>query len=291
MRRDRPLIVAIVALIASVPILVAVSAPAQAAPLRPVQLATTSGDVTTPSLTVAADTTPPKLSITRPPNESATNDSTPTISGTSDVISGTITVAIDDGPQVTVPTNATGGWTLISPELTDGQHFAVARAIDPGGTTETGPANFLVDTTPPGFSISTPINGSTTHDPTPTITGTFDSGIKPGLSRFGTITVTIDGGAPITFNNNRTKDGIVTGNWTLTPKAALGNGPHLIVARGVDFVGNSSTATTRFTITSAGPAGSPSLANSGSDPRPLLALALLMLLTGAVATRLGRTRR
>lgn len=270
----RPLVAAIASLIASVPILIAVSAPAQA-----------FGDVTTPSLTVAADTTPPELSITRPPNESATNDSTPTISGTSDVISGTITVALDGGPQVTVPTNATGSWTLISPKLTDGQHFAVARAIDPGGTTETGPANFLVDTTPPALAIAAPANGSKTSDPTPPIIGTVDATISPGVSNFGAVAVTIDGGAPITVKPT------AAGDWTLTPTTALRYGQHVIVARAVDSYGNRSTATSRFTITSAGSAGRPSLANSGYDPRPLLTVALLMLLTGAVATRLGRTRR
>lgn len=253
-----------------------------------------TGIVATDSTTFIVDLTQkrPKLGILTPAYESATNDSTPTISGISDVISGTITVAIDDGPQVTVPTSATGDWKLIPTRLSDGQHFAVARAFNADGYTETGPATFLVDATPPVFAISTPVNGSTTQDPTPTITGTFDPDIERGFSRFGTITVTIDGGDPITFKNNTSRAGIITGNWRLSITTALGNGPHVIVARGVDFVGNSSTATSRFTVSAAASgvpprlANTPTLANTGSGPRPLLALALLLLLVGVGAVRL-----
>lgn len=248
-----------------------------------------TGNLATDSTTFIVDLTQkrPKLGIRTPANESATNDSTPAITGTSDVISGTITVAIDDGPQITVPTSATGTWTLISPRLIDGQHFAVARAVNADGYTETGPANFLVDATPPVFAISTPVNGSTIEDPTPTVAGTFDPAMERGFSRFGTITITIDSGAPITFNNNTSRAGIITGNWSLRTTSALGNGPHVIVARGVDFVGNSSTATSRFTVNAAAAAVPPSLANTGPDPLPLLALAILLVLMGAGAVRLG----
>lgn len=253
-----------------------------------------TGIVATDSTTFIVDLTQkrPKLGILTPAYESATNDSTPTISGISDVISGTITVAIDDGPQVTVATSATGDWKLIPARLSDGQHFAVARAFNADGYTETGPATFLVDATPPVFAISTPVNGSTTQDPTPTITGTFDPDIERGFSRFGTITVTIDGGDPITFKNNTSRAGIITGNWRLSITTALGNGPHVIVARGADFVGNSSTATSRFTVSAAASgvpprlANTPTLANTGSGPRPLLALAMLLLLVGVGAVRL-----
>jgi Bacterial Ig-like domain len=265
------------------------------------------GNRATDSTTFIVDNTSlrPQLFISTPPNESATSDSTPAVTGTSDIISGTITVAFDDGPQISVHTNSTGGWTMTPPTLTDGQHVAVARASNADAATETM-TNFLVDSTPPALAISTPANGSTTDDPTPRVSGTSDFATIRGTSHSGTVTVTIDGGAPVRLTSG------TTGAWSLTPTTALRSGKHVIVAKVVDAFANASTATTHFTVSASAvgvshparstqvgtpggantgsvvsPSARPSLANTGSEPRPLIALALLLLLTGATATRLG----
>ncbi|MBC7940410.1 MAG: adhesin, partial [Chitinophagaceae bacterium] len=157
-------------------------------PHRAVATATDAASNTaTDSTTFTVAALAAAISITTPVDGSLTNDPTPPISGTSSVISGTVTVAVDGGAPVTVPTNATGDWALTpATVLADGPHAALATATEAAGNVATDTTNFTVDTIAPGIVITTPEDGSVTNDSTPPFTGTSDV-IN------GTISLSVDG--------------------------------------------------------------------------------------------------
>ncbi|WP_346008392.1 Ig-like domain-containing protein [Janibacter terrae] len=255
------------------------------------------------------DTTPPVIEITEPTDGSTTTDTTPTITGTSDVIDGEITLTIDDGDPVTVPTDGDGNFTYTpTTPLDEGAHTVEASATDEAGNTATDQADFTiapVDTTPPVIEITEPTDGSTTTDTTPTITGTSDV-------IDGEITLTIDDGDPVTVPT----DG--DGNFTYTPTDELACGEHEVIATATDD-GGSTSATVSFTLTcedgsdpgttpddstgggagddnamgddgmgdDGAPTAGPGLAFTGASVLPQLVLATLLLLggTGLLLTR------
>ncbi|HET7476797.1 MAG TPA: Ig-like domain-containing protein [Dermatophilaceae bacterium] len=185
---------------------------------------------------VECDTTPPVIAITTPADASTTNDPTPAISGTSDVVNGTITLVIDGGEPVTVTTDGNGDWTFTpTTALAEGAHTVTASATDPAGNTATASSGFTVDLTPPAVAVTSPADGSTTTDSTPAISGTSDV-------VNGTITLVIDGGAPVTVPT----DG--NGDWTFTPTAALAEGAHTVTASATDPAGNTASDSNDFTV-------------------------------------------
>jgi outer membrane protein OmpA-like peptidoglycan-associated protein len=192
------------------------------------------------------DTTVPAApSITSPAQNSTTGDTTPTITGTAEAGS-TVTVTENGVTLCTAVADANGTWSCTpSTPLADGPHAIVATATDPQGNT--GPAspvrNFTVDTTAPAAPvITTPTQGSTTGDTTPTITGTAEAG--------STVTVTENGVTLCTAVAD------TNGNWSCTPSTPLANGPHAIIATATDPTGNTSPASPvrNFTVDTAAPA-------------------------------------
>jgi hypothetical protein len=105
-----------------------------------------------------------------------TTDTTPTISGTSDVEAPGIVVVTVAGQTLTaIPVD--GRWSVTSALLANGTYPVVASVTDGADNTASATQQLTVDTVLPVVSID---GGAsvTTNDPTPTITGTSD--VAPG---------------------------------------------------------------------------------------------------------------
>jgi hypothetical protein len=224
-----------------------------------------------------------RVTITAPADGSTTSDPTPPITGTTEP-GNTVKIRIDGGAPITVAVNPDGTYSLISVRLTDGPHTIVATATDPAGNTATASTRFTVDTKAPAIAITSPADGSTTADSTPTIRGVSSV-------RNGTITLTIDGRRPVTVRTD------ASGRFAYT-SATLTAGPHTVLARATDAAGNTATDRITFTVTPAAPpapgggggSGGGGLAFTGSDPAPLLGLASLLLVSGTGLVAAARRR-
>jgi len=187
---------------------------------------------------VADDVTP----VTTPiPNGGATNDTTPTFTGT--VAQGAaLVVSINGGAPASIPVT-NGNW-VYAPTLANGTYAFSFVAVDTAGN-ESPAATFTltVDTVAPiqpvivsvaddVAPVTTPIlNGGTTNDTTPTFTGTVAQGAA--------LVVTINGGAPASIP-------VTNGNWVYAP--TLANGTYAFSFVAVDAAGNESPAAA-FTLT------------------------------------------
>ncbi|WP_235734866.1 Ig-like domain-containing protein [Nocardioides alcanivorans] len=162
--------------------------------------------------------------IISPAEGDVINDATPEITGTGEPDTQ-ITVTIDDGDPVTVDVDADGNWAHTpDADLSDGEHTVT---VEGNGTTDD--VTFTVDTeAPEAPAITAPADGSTTANPTPTVTGTGEPG--------ATVAVEVDGnlvGSPIVDSS---------GNWELTLTTPLAPGPHTITVTQTDEAGNTSDA-------------------------------------------------
>jgi hypothetical protein len=204
----------------------------------------TSGQSPTNTFTVDV-TAPAAPVVATPANGSRTNDTTPTYSGTAEPGS-TVTVIVDGAVIGTTTANALGSWTFTpTTPLPEGSHTVAATATDVAGNTspQSNTNTFTVDLTPPGAPVVTsPANGSSTHDTTPTYTGTAEPG--------STVTVTVDG----TVVGTTTAD--ASGNWSVTPTTPLPEGSHSVTAAATDAAGNTGpqSNTNTFTVDLTAPA-------------------------------------
>ncbi|WP_051485426.1 Ig-like domain-containing protein [Nocardioides sp. J54] len=190
--------------------------------------------------TVDTEVEPPV--ILTPADGEVTADDTPTVTGTAEPGSEVV-VTIGDVELTTTADPVTGAWEVTVPDgqaLPDGEHTVSAVATDPASnTSEPATSQLIVDTTAPDAPvISTPADGSTTADPTPSVTGTAE----PGAA----VEVRIDG----TLVGSTVADG--TGAWSITPATPLADGPHTVAATQTDPAGNTSDAASNaFTVDTA----------------------------------------
>ncbi len=129
------------------------------------------------------DTAAPTPTLTSPANGSATNDTTPALSGTAGTAtgdSGEVTVKLYQGSDTsgtllqTLPASvgSGGAYTVDPTGLSEGTYTAQTSQSDATGLTGHSSANtFTVDTTPPAPTLTSPANNSTTTDQTPTLSG------------------------------------------------------------------------------------------------------------------------
>ncbi|OXM40236.1 hypothetical protein CFY91_10490, partial [Pseudomonas fluvialis] len=95
------------------------------------------------------DLTAPTLTVSAPDNS---NDSTPTLTGSSDQIGGTVTLTVTDANGATQNLSATvqtdGSWSVaVSTPLAEGSYSVVAQVSDAAGNTAQATDNATVDTT------------------------------------------------------------------------------------------------------------------------------------------------
>jgi hypothetical protein len=180
---------------------------------------------------------PPVVTITGGAT-TITNNSTPTISGTTDVDApGVVTVTI--AGQTLTATPSDGAWSVPSAILADSTYAVVASVVDgarnPGSATQ----QLTIDTVPPLVTID---GGPsvTTNDATPTITGTTD--VAPGT----VVEVTVA---------SQTLTALVqpAGTWNITP-TTLSDGARTVTVSVTDPAGNTSTASQLLTIDTVAPA-------------------------------------
>ena len=198
---------------------------------------------------------PPVVAFTGGAN-AVTNNSTPTISGTTDLAAPGV-VAVTIAGQTLTATPSGGAWSVPSAILANGTYAVVASAIDGAGNTGSATQQLTIDTVPPVVTID---GGPsvTTNDPTPTIAGTTDA--APGT----VVDVTVQ---------SQTLTALVQsgGTWNVTP-ARLADGTGTVTASVTDPAGNETTVSQLLTIDTVAPSvtitgGANQLTN---DPTPTI---------------------
>lgn len=235
-------------------------------------------------VTFVVDTEVSPPVITAPADGSSTNDTTPTIEGTAEP-GATVEVSIDGVPVGTVTADGDGNWELqLTDPLDEGDHTVSAvQTDDAGNVSEAAENDFTVHLTAPAAPVITsPDDGDTVTDRTPTIEGTGEPGT--------TIVVIVDG-EPV---------GIVVvdedGNWRLTLPDPLADGDHTIEAVAVDEAGNESGSDSiEITVdvadsTDGGSGDRPELADTGGPSLGFGLVGAVLLVVGGTALSLTRRR-
>ncbi len=221
-------------------------------PASPWSPATRAGNSSGPSAaaTLLIDTVAP-VGPTLADLPDAVGTATPTLTGTAEP-NGLVTLFNGGTVLGTVTASATGTFSFVpTSALPEGAATITATVQDAAGNVSaaSGPLTVVVDTTAPAAPVITTPAG-VTADGTPTITGTAEAG--------ATVTV-LNGGTAL---GSTVVDG--AGNWSFTPTADLGDGPHVITATATDAVGNLSPSGAGITLTiDAGPPDVPILTSTG----------------------------
>ena len=179
-----------------------------------------------------------------------TRDNTPLISGSAEANS-TVSVYNNGVLLGTVQANADGAWSLVSPQLSDGQHSLTVTVTDEIGNVSDVSAAYViqVDATAPepvtallvqnDNDPDAPVtlsSGSVTNDPSPLLSGQAEA---------GSIVTIYDGATTGTPLGSVRTD--ADGNWSFTTPA-LSNTAHTLNVTVTDEAGNIS-ATTPFNLT------------------------------------------
>ena len=180
---------------------------------------------------------PPVVTITGGAN-AYTTDTTPTITGTTDVQAPAL-VTVTIAGQTLTATPTAGVWSVTSQILPNGTYPVQASVTDGAGNPGSATQQLTLDTIPPAITID---GGSSviTNDPTPTIAGSTDA--QPGT----TVHLSVD---------SQTLTALVQAGqtWNVTP-AALSDGTRTITASVTDPAGNQTTQTQALTINTTPPA-------------------------------------
>lgn len=213
-----------------------------------------AGNTTTIS-TLDFDNTAPELTLVAP---ALTLDSTPTISGTTDLGEGAQVTLLVTGQGVVAQTfhatvQANGSWSASVPQnLGDGQYTVKASVRDGVGNLTEQTANGVIDTTAPSLVLNTT---AITSDDTPLISGTSNL-------TGGEVTVTIDG---------QTLTAIVAqnGQWQVST-STLTDGSYTVTATVTDQAGNTSTRSGNITVDTVAPNITVASQGLANDATPII---------------------
>lgn len=237
-------------------------------------LSGTSWESPTPATTSAAvpggDTTAPSVTLTTPANNVSLNSVTPVLSGAAGAAVGdlaTVTVKIFNGTGTagavaqTLSTTRSGAtWSVPAATLVEGTYTALASQADAAGNVGTSSANtFVIDTTKPAVTLTTPANSATVNVATPALSGA--AGNLAGDS--ATVTVKVYSGPTAAGSPIQTLTPGRTGaTWSATA-TTLPQGTYTAVAAQTDAAGNTGTSSaTTFTIDTPPSVSGIALANS-----------------------------
>ncbi|MBB1330528.1 retention module-containing protein, partial [Pseudoalteromonas sp. SR43-7] len=210
-----------------------------------------------------------------------TNDTTPTISGsTQDVEPGavvTVTFTGSDGVAETVQvvTGADGSWSVeASNELVEGQFSVVATVTDAAGNTASASETGEIDLTDPAITIN-PIED--TNDVTPSVSGNV---IDVPAGTEVTLVITDSEGNEQTLTTITNADGTYTADII----ADLSEGDFTVTASVSDTAGNSSTATVTGTVDLTAPSVTINNIADTNDTTPTLTGSTQGLASGSEVT-------
>jgi hypothetical protein len=228
----------------------------------------------------------PTISALAPDNGPAAGGTVVTVTGTG--FTDDSTVSVDGSDPITPDSVSDDGTTLTFTTPAHAAGDVEVTVTTPGGTSDPlvytyNPAS--TTTTPPPV-ITSPTDGGTVTTPNPPITGTG----QPGA----TVTVTV--GTVIVCTAVVAADG----TWKCTPIVGFGPGTVTITATQTGADGTSAasdpvTFTVRLATAGSGGAGGTgpngTLAYTGSDPAPVIAFAIVLMLAGVGLTIARRFRR
>jgi len=185
-----------------------------------------------------------------------TNNATPTITGTTDIVAPAV-VTVTLAGQTLTATPSGGTWSVTSPLLANATYPIVASVTDGAGNQGSADQQLTIDTVPPVVTIA---GGPsvTTNNPTPTVAGTSD--IAPGTI----VTVTVD---------SQVLTALVQpgGTWNVAP-TTLTDGTWTVSAFVNDPAGNQGSDSQTLTLDTVAPVvsiagGANALTN---DPTPVI---------------------
>ncbi len=261
--------------------------PAHTAGTVPVTVTNASG--TSAPLPYTYDPAPaavPTLSALDPDNGPAAGGTVVTVTGTG--FTDDSTVSVDGSDPITPDSVSADGTSLTFTTPAHAAGDVEVTVTTAGGTSDPLPYTYnpaSTTTTPPPV-ITSPTDGGTVTTPNPPITGTG----QPGA----TVTVTV--GTTVVCTAVVAADG----TWKCTPIVGFGPGTVTITATQTGADGTSAasdpvTFTVRLATVGNGGAGGTgpngTLAYTGSDPAPVIAFAILLMLAGAGLTIARRFRR
>jgi hypothetical protein len=188
------------------------------------------------------------LTLTKPANGGFVNSTSPTLGGLAGTAAGdssTVTVKVFSGRSVTATPLETltatrqldGSWSVpASPALAQGTYTAQAQQADAAGNVGYSSAStFTVDTTAPLVTLTSPTNGSSTSNTSPTIQG--GAGTATGDS--SAITVRVYSGPNASGTPVRTLSTTASsGRWSVAVTPALTKGSYTVQAQQSDAAGN-----------------------------------------------------
>ncbi|MBN8615677.1 MAG: hypothetical protein J0L92_34095, partial [Deltaproteobacteria bacterium] len=180
------------------------------------------------------DLTAPSLELRNPGDGTTTNDTTPTVTGSSDP-NQLVTVIVDGVILGTALADADGSWSFVlTSPLAEGEHTARASTTDAAGNTTEDQHTFTVDLTAPDVAITSPASGERTSDSTPVITGTAEAGASVQVFVDGVLLATVTAAGD--------------GTWSFPTTVALLDGEHTVRAVARDASGNTATASSSFVV-------------------------------------------
>jgi hypothetical protein len=239
-----------------------------------------SATATSNAVTVINDNTAPEVTLTSPADGSATASTAPTIRGAAGDATGdsnTVTVNIYDGTgtagsvvQTLNITRSGASWSTSSKKLTPGTYTVQATQTDTAGNNATSTANtFIVDTSAPALTLTSPADGSATASTAPTISGA--AGNAPGDS--STVTVTIYEGTGTGGRVDQTLSVMRSGaSWSTSAKK-LTQGTYTARAAQPDTAGNIATSTANtFVVDTTAPTVIVNQKAGQGDPTNVLAI-------------------
>jgi hypothetical protein len=219
------------------------------------------------------------------------NNSTPTISGTTNVgASGVVTVTVAGQTLTATPSTVDGSWSVTPTLLADGTYAVVASTSDGAGNVGSATQQLTIDTAPPLITLDgAPI--VLTDNPTQLISGTTNA--APGTLvtvnvEPQTLTAVVNGTAITESVGAQTLTAVVqtTQTWNIAP-APMNEGLHTITASVTDPAGNTSTATEQLTVDTNAPVP---IAATPTSPTPPVTIPVPPISTPASATVPGAPR-
>ncbi len=199
-----------------------------------------AGNVSAPATTsFNVDSSLLFVAITTPADGTETNETKPTITGTT-IPNATVEIVVDNTPVGMATADANGDFIFtLADDLSEGPHILTTSVMD-NGITANDEVRIVVDLTGPSLTIDEPLDGLVTSNRAPTISGTTDP--------FTTVVIELPDGTSVTLVSDS------VGDYSYTPVDPIGEGPVMIVVTAIDAAGNETTEIVNITIDSISPA-------------------------------------